>query len=80
MPRNGQAEQTLYDVLDILEPRLNIIGEFKVDDAYQICKHDFGYGTIARCVRSIMSTMIEQNKASRIKNGHWKILKPNCKK
>lgn len=69
------SEQTFFRIYESLEERLNFIGEITSAEAWEIAGG--GYGTVCKTFKSIMNTMIEQKKAIKIRNGKYKILKPN---
>jgi hypothetical protein len=52
-------------ISELLEYRLNQLGEIRMDDAWQICRRNHSYGMINRVFRSIMQGMVLQNKAIR---------------
>lgn len=70
-------EYIFYQIYDLLESRLDQLGEIKTDDAWQICKITQNYSTITRTFAEIMKTMVLQKKAVKIGNGKYNILKPN---
>lgn len=68
-----------YDsICDILEYRLNQIGEIRLNDAWIICRRNHGYSMIGHVFRVIMQGMVEQGKAQRHpgKKGVYLIIKP----
>src|SRR5437879_2364394 len=74
------AEQTFEKIYELLKNRLDVLGNIKSGEAWEICRIYFGYSTICREFRKIMGLMIEQKKAIKVGYGIWKILKPNRKK
>lgn len=78
-PVKNKRELSYEAIYDILEPRLNQLGEIRTEAAWQICRHKYGYATVTQAFRKIMLTMVEQGKAKKIKNGHYKIVARNVK-
>ena len=74
-------EDTFYEIYDLLEERLNQLGHICTNDAWIICreKTQRSYATICKVFRECMSAMVEQGKAEVVKEGQYKILKPNCR-
>lgn len=75
----ARAEANFNEIYDLLEDRLNQLGEIRTEAAWQICRHKYGYATVTQAFRKIMLTMVEQGKAKKIKNGHYKIVAANVK-
>jgi gamma-glutamylcyclotransferase (GGCT)/AIG2-like uncharacterized protein YtfP len=75
---NSKKSERIYnDVYEILENRLNQLGEIRTDEAWKKCKYKFSYSAITVAFRKIMFTMVEQGKAEKIKNGHYRIIRSN---
>lgn len=73
-------EQLMFDqVYEILEDRLNKLGEISTSEAFQLCRTKVGYNATTVAFRQIMDNMIEQGKAIRIKNGRYKIIRSNAR-
>lgn len=77
------ADETFFELYDLLEDRLNKIGHIQAKDAWDYIKNstDKSYSTFYSVFNSIMQTMIEQRKAEVVMNerGVFNIIKPNCK-
>ena len=70
------ADETFETVLDALETKLNRVGTITLRASF---KHS-GLGDYSRfsvAFRKIMELMCEQDKARKIVNGRYEILKPN---
>ncbi len=64
-------------IYDLLEPRLDQLGEIAIKDACEIVK--WPYQMVRKVFKETMDTMVEQGKAEKVVNGRYKILKPNRK-
>jgi hypothetical protein len=74
---SDKTERIYNDVYEHMEQRLNQLGEIRTDEAWSICQKQFSYSAITVAFRKIMLTMVEQGKAQKIKNGHYKIIRSN---
>jgi hypothetical protein len=74
-------ESTFDGIYNLLEPRLNVLGEIRANDAWHLCKFrtKYGYNTITTVFRQVIYAMVEQGKAVKIRHGIYKIVKPNNK-
>lgn len=70
--------KTYDDIYNLLQNRLNQVGEITTNDAWRICK--YSYGTTAQAFRGVMEVMVHKGYAEKIVNGRWRILKPNMLK
>lgn len=70
------------EVYDLIEDRLDHVGDIGTVDAKSICNPItyIPYGRFCKAFHSIMEIMVQQKKAIKVKNGRWKILKPNRRK
>lgn len=76
--KNTEKFQLIYDqIYDLLEPLLNRKGEISVKEAHLAV--GFPYAQFRKVFVHIMQTMVEQKKAKKLKNGSYRILKPNNK-
>lgn len=75
---SDKSERILNDVYELMEPRLNQLGEIRTDEAWRTCQRKFSYSAITVAFRKIMLTMVEQGKAEKIKNDHYKITRSNA--
>jgi hypothetical protein len=73
MPLSAKEIRTRIEQL--LKDRLNKLGSIRTDDAWQICKSEFQYGTVAFHFRCIMMQLKEDGRADFIINGLWFIHK-----
>jgi hypothetical protein len=72
-------EKTFDEIYELFEHRLNVIGDIRANDIWLLCRFKTrkGYCTITTVFRMCITTMIEQKKAVRVRQGVYKILKPN---
>jgi hypothetical protein len=71
---------TFFDlVYDAVEDRLDLPGVVSAKSIYGLC-NDIPYETVRDIFRKIMDVMVIQNKAIKVRNGQWKIIKPNRRK
>jgi hypothetical protein len=63
--------QNQHRIKEILTERLVEKGMIKTNDAWQLCKDDFGYSTIAHHFKIIMKDMVKTGQANFINNGLW---------
>lgn len=75
----GKREETFEDIYDMLEMRLNQLGDIQAKDAWHICRGKHSYSVITVAFKGIMHTMMEQGKAEKVKNGHYRIIASNQK-
>lgn len=78
-PSDKNPDFAYEKVYDIIENRLNRIGEIRSGEVFDTCKGrtHYGYVSIITAFREIMRTMVEQGKATQLKQGRWLIIKPN---
>jgi hypothetical protein len=71
---------TFYDkIYDAIEDRLDQVGIISAKSVYELC-NDLPYETVRDVIRKIMNVMLIQNKAIKVRNGQWKIIRPNRRK
>lgn len=69
------AEEIHERIRFLLKDRLKKLGSIRTINAWQICKDEFPYGTIAYHFKIIMLKMRQEQKVDFIKNGTWFIYK-----
>ncbi len=75
-PLRGQPVNDTFDhIYEVLQPRLNQLGEITTAEVAKLSPHPYTITSIA--FRDIMKTMKEQGKAKMMCNGRYEILKPN---
>lgn len=69
----AKALARVADIKKQLKGRLKQKGEVRTGDAWQICMKDYSYSSITATFRLIMEEMVAAGKATKIKNGVYKI-------
>lgn len=79
--RSFKKDARFEQFLDDIDPFINRTGEVTTAELWNFLREDenlgYGYGYVAKNFQIVMTFMVEQGKAERVKNGTWKILKPN---
>lgn len=75
MSHKGKAAETEQAIRKLLEPRLQKLGPVSSNDAWVICRSNFGYTRICTVFRKVMQEMEAAQMAENIKHGLWWIRK-----
>lgn len=73
MARKDSNKNIEFRIREMLQDRLNKPGVIKTDDAWKICRSEFGYSTIAGVFKRIMEEMRDHKKAEFLQRGQWLI-------
>jgi excisionase family DNA binding protein len=75
----GEPDTFFDRIYDAVEDRLDQPGVISAKSVYELC-NDLPYETVRDVIRKIMNVMLIQNKAVKVRNGQWKIIRPNRRK
>lgn len=79
MKYNHTKEEAFDKFYEAVSPHLNKLGEIRTGDIWKASGNQFSYSYITPNFKTIMDTMVEQGKAIKLRNGLWRIIKPNTK-
>lgn len=57
--------------MELLSNRLNKLGLITTDEAWQLCRSEFQYGTIAMHFKMIMTEKMNNQEADHLGKGKW---------
>jgi hypothetical protein len=64
-----------FEIWDLLKPRFAQPGMIKTAEAWEICKHKFGYSSVTNAFRHYMQLLIKTGQAKKVGYGKYEIFK-----